>query len=95
MDERVHADTPTPRLSSNSDIVLDQNEAQADGEVSESSEFCRRRKAHTVPELAVVSLMSPPEGVVLEHLVLLEVSAHAPPLVVRQGVQVICGKRSA
>ena len=36
-----------------------------------------------VPQLAIVTLVGPPEGVLLQHLVLLEVSAHTPPLVVR------------
>lgn len=36
-----------------------------------------------------MALVGPPEGVLLEHLVLLEVSAHAPPLVIGQGVPVL------
>ena len=46
-----------------------------------------------VPQLAVMALVGPPEGVLLEHLVLLEVSAHAPPLVIGQGVPVLLEQR--
>lgn len=42
-----------------------------------------------VPQLAVMALVRPPEGVLLEHLVLLEVSAHAPALVICQSVPVL------
>ncbi len=42
-----------------------------------------------IPELAVVPLMRPPEGVLLEHLELLEVGAHSPPLVIGQSVPVL------
>ena len=42
-----------------------------------------------VPQLAIMALVGPPEGVLLEHLVLLEVSAHPPPLVIGQGVPVL------
>jgi len=42
-----------------------------------------------VPELAVVTLVRPPEGVLLQHLVRLELRPHPPPLVVGQGVPVL------
>mmetsp|Transcript_35223 Transcript_35223/g.88355 ORF Transcript_35223/g.88355 Transcript_35223/m.88355 type:complete len:558 (+) Transcript_35223:1414-3087(+) len=42
-----------------------------------------------VPELAVVTLMSPPEGVLAQHLEHFELGAHAPALVVRQRVAVL------
>ncbi len=41
-----------------------------------------------VPELAVVALVSPPEGVLLEHLELFEVCTYAPALVIGQCVPV-------
>lgn len=37
-----------------------------------------------VPELAVVLLMCPPEWVLLENLILLEVLSHSPPFVISQ-----------
>ena len=37
-----------------------------------------------VPQFTVVLLMGPPEGVLLEHLVLLEVLPHTPSLIVGQ-----------
>ena len=46
-----------------------------------------------VPELAVVLLVGPPERVLLEHLVLLEVLPYAPPLVVGQGQTVLLEER--
>eukprot|EP00906_Rhabdomonas_costata_P036699 RCo051448 len=46
-----------------------------------------------VPELAIVALVGPPEGVNLGQLVLLEVHPHPPPLVVRQGVAVLLEER--
>ena len=46
-----------------------------------------------VPQLAVVALVRPPEGVLLKQLVLLEVGAHAPALVVRQRVPVLAEQR--
>mmetsp|Transcript_9904 Transcript_9904/g.16651 ORF Transcript_9904/g.16651 Transcript_9904/m.16651 type:complete len:467 (+) Transcript_9904:1679-3079(+) len=42
-----------------------------------------------VPELAVVLLMSPPEGILLEDLVLLEVLTQPPPFVVGEGESVL------
>ena len=42
-----------------------------------------------VPQLAVVALMGPPEGVLLQDLVGLELGPHAPALVVGQGVPVL------
>ena len=47
----------------------------------------------SAPELAVVALVRPPEGVLLEELVLLEVGAHAPALVVRERVPVLAEQR--
>ena len=41
------------------------------------------------PQLAIMALVCPPEGVLLQDLVLLEVSAHAPALVVGQRVAVL------
>mmetsp|Transcript_62206 Transcript_62206/g.196851 ORF Transcript_62206/g.196851 Transcript_62206/m.196851 type:complete len:1067 (-) Transcript_62206:4174-7374(-) len=46
-----------------------------------------------VPELAVVALVRPPKGVDPRDLVLLEHRAHAPALVVRQGVAVLLEQR--
>ena len=40
-----------------------------------------------------MALVGPPEGVLLEQLVLLEVGAHAPALVVRQRVAVLGEQR--
>ena len=37
-----------------------------------------------VPKLPVVTLMSPPEGILFQHLVLLEVLSHSPSLIIRQ-----------
>lgn len=37
-----------------------------------------------VPELAVVLLMCPPEWVLLENLILLEVLSHSPPFVISE-----------
>lgn len=45
-----------------------------------------------VPKLAVMALMGPPEGVLLQHLVLLEVSPHSPALVISQGVAILLEK---
>ena len=45
------------------------------------------------PELAVVTLVGPPEGVLPQDLVLLEVGAHAPALVVGQRVAVLLEQR--
>ena len=42
-----------------------------------------------VPELAVVTLMRPPERVLLQHLVRLELGPHPPPLVIGQGVSIL------
>ena len=42
-----------------------------------------------VPQLAIMALVGPPEGVLLQHLVLLEVRAHTPALVVGQGVTIL------
>lgn len=42
-----------------------------------------------VPQLAVVALMRPPEGILPQDLVLLEVRPHAPPLIVGQRVPVL------
>ena len=42
-----------------------------------------------VPQLAIVALVGPPEGVLLQHLVLLEVRAYTPPLVIGQGVTIL------
>ena len=52
-----------------------------------------REACRCAPELAVVALMRPPEGVLLEQLVLLEVGAHAPALVVRERVPVLAEQR--
>ena len=46
-----------------------------------------------VPQLAVMALVGPPEGVLLQHLVLLEVRAHPPALVVRQRVPILLEQR--
>eukprot|EP00959_Pyramimonas_sp_CCMP1952_P271920 5685478-Pyramimonas_sp.AAC.1 len=46
-----------------------------------------------VPQLAVVALVCPPEGVQPRHLELLELRAHPPPLVVRQRVPVLLEER--
>merc|ERR1719238_1856525 len=46
-----------------------------------------------VPELPVVALVRPPEGVVARHLELLEVLAHPPALVVSKGVAILLEKR--
>mmetsp|Transcript_35305 Transcript_35305/g.88749 ORF Transcript_35305/g.88749 Transcript_35305/m.88749 type:complete len:781 (-) Transcript_35305:276-2618(-) len=46
-----------------------------------------------VPQLAVVPLVRPPERVLLQRLVLLEVGADAPPFVVRQRVPVLLEQR--
>mmetsp|Transcript_3442 Transcript_3442/g.12110 ORF Transcript_3442/g.12110 Transcript_3442/m.12110 type:complete len:287 (+) Transcript_3442:2278-3138(+) len=45
------------------------------------------------PELAIMPLVRPPERVLAEVLVLLEVSAHAPALVVGEGVAVLAEER--
>ena len=42
-----------------------------------------------VPELSVMLLMSPPEGILLQNLVLFEVLSHSPALVVGQGKSVL------
>ncbi len=42
-----------------------------------------------VPQLAIVALVGPPEGVLLQHLVLLEVRAYTPALVISQGVTIL------
>jgi len=42
-----------------------------------------------VPQLAIVALVGPPEGVLLQHLVLLEVRAYTPALVIGQGVTIL------
>eukprot|EP01137_Pigoraptor_chileana_P034037 Opistho-2@25960 len=46
-----------------------------------------------VPQLAVVTLVSPPKRVLLHDLVLLKVRAHAPALVIRKRVTVLLEKR--
>ena len=46
-----------------------------------------------VPQLAVVPLMRPPKRVLAHDLELLELSAHAPPLVVRERVPVFLEER--
>ena len=46
-----------------------------------------------VPQLAVVPLVRPPERVLAHDLVLLEVGAHAPALVVRERVPVLLEER--
>ncbi|CAN8015573.1 unnamed protein product, partial [Ixodes persulcatus] len=51
-----------------------------------------------VPQLPIMPLVGPPEWVLLQHLtathlVLLEVCAHAPPLVIGQGVPVLLEQR--
>lgn len=43
----------------------------------------------SLPELAVMPLVSPPEGVLPQNLVLLEVCAHPPALVICQGVPIL------
>ena len=45
-----------------------------------------------IPEFAVVSLMSPPERILLENLVLLEIRSHAPSFVVGQSVPILEGE---
>ena len=42
-----------------------------------------------VPKFSVVLSVGPPEGVMPEHLVSLELGAHSPPAVVREGVAVL------
>jgi hypothetical protein len=46
-----------------------------------------------VPKLAVVALVRPPKRIVAQVLVLLKVSPHTPPLVVRQRVSVLLEQR--
>ena len=42
-----------------------------------------------IPEFSVVPLMCPPERILLEHLILLEIGSHAPSFVVGQGVSIL------
>ena len=42
-----------------------------------------------VPEFAIMALVRPPEGVLLQQLELLEVCAHTPSLVIRQRMAIL------
>mmetsp|Transcript_42650 Transcript_42650/g.166468 ORF Transcript_42650/g.166468 Transcript_42650/m.166468 type:complete len:261 (+) Transcript_42650:2330-3112(+) len=46
-----------------------------------------------VPQLAVMPLMSPPEGIISRLGVLLEVQPHSPSLVIRQSVSILLEQR--
>lgn len=50
------------------------------------------RSRHTIPQFAIVSLMCPPEWVILQHLILLKVCSHTPALVVRQCMAILYKK---
>lgn len=45
-----------------------------------------------VPQLAIVSLMGPPKWILFQHLVLLEISAYSPTLVICQSVTILLEK---
>lgn len=48
---------------------------------------------HDSPELAIMTLVGPPERILTQQLVLLEVCPDSPPLVISQGVPVLLEER--